>query len=93
MRAIKLRKRLEDINQDPGLDNSIRTRISTVLKMLQKSIKQAASGVGGAPTPEKLDPDAAFQRFESELEKHEKVSAGSPASSSGGEDSGSPPDY
>lgn len=93
VRAIKLRKRLEDINQDPGLDNSIRTRISTVLKMLQKSIKQAASGVGGAATPEKLDPDAAFQRFESELEKHEKVSAGSPASSSGGEDSGSPPEY
>ncbi len=75
VRAIKLRKHLEELNQDPGLESARRARISAVLKMLQKSIKQAASGVGGGGQVAGQDPDAAFQRFETELEKHEKVAA------------------
>lgn len=75
-RAAKLRKHLEQKDQDPALEAALHARIAVVLKMLQKSIKQAASGVGGA-SPANMDPDAAFQRFESELEKHDKVAAGS----------------
>ncbi|MCB1138424.1 MAG: hypothetical protein KDK23_06680 [Leptospiraceae bacterium] len=75
VRAVRLKKHLEQLVQDAGMEETRKARINTVLKMLQRSIKQAASGVGGQSTTEKLDPDAAFQRFETELEKHEKVSA------------------
>lgn len=79
VRAVKLRKHLDELEQDPGLEENRKARINAVRKMLQRSIKQAASGVG-APARENLDPDAAFQRFETELEKHQKVAANQGAS-------------
>ncbi|MCB1304802.1 MAG: hypothetical protein KDK37_11010 [Leptospiraceae bacterium] len=69
-RAVRLRKHLEEAGQDAALAQEKKTRIAVVLKMMQRSIKQAASGVG-ASKQENLDPDAAFQQFETELNKHE----------------------